>query len=312
MYDKWHQAEFARPNLDVYLPKLYHDRSFLLVFFLCGEYAAKEWCGLEWRAGRDLLKKREDDRLMFLRLDRADIPGLYSIDGYLDIANMADEDVAREILRRLEGLALASITDGIDTIVKDLRERTFAQIHDRCGTIRILTMERPIQLDGVFTDVNLLQKRPANARKMLQELIEEAQLGAFGHLGAFMQNTERVRGRDVFEDHRRIMIYGKPGAGKTTFLKRLAVECAMGRLLPKLVPAFVPLRDFAEADGSTGLIGYIQRGWADELRSHEVFCEGRALILLDGLDEVRDKDFGRVRKAIEELVTEFPHVVTLP
>ena len=81
----------------------------------------------------------------------------------------------------------------------------------------------------------------------------------------------------------------------------------MGRLLPKLVPAFVPLRDFAEADGSTGLIGYIQRGWADELRSHEVFCEGRALILLDGLDEVRDKDFGRVRKAIEELVTEFPH-----
>jgi hypothetical protein len=35
----------------------------------------------EWRAGRDLLKRREDDRLMFLRLDGSDIPGLFSIIG---------------------------------------------------------------------------------------------------------------------------------------------------------------------------------------------------------------------------------------
>jgi hypothetical protein len=79
LYDKWYGAEFARPNLDVYLPELYHKESLLLVFFLSSEYVTKEWCGLEWRAGRDLLKQGEDDRLMFLRLDHADIPGLYSI-----------------------------------------------------------------------------------------------------------------------------------------------------------------------------------------------------------------------------------------
>jgi hypothetical protein len=75
-----------------------------LVFFLCGEYTEKEWCGLEWRAGRDLLKKNEDDRLMFLRLDLANIPGLYSIDGYLDISSLTADEVAREILKRLEAL----------------------------------------------------------------------------------------------------------------------------------------------------------------------------------------------------------------
>src|ERR1035437_10139344 len=90
LYDKWYGAEFARPNLDVYLPELYHKESLLLVFFLSSEYVTKEWCGLEWRAGRDLLKQGEDDRLMFLRLDHADIPGLYSIYGYLDISGMAD------------------------------------------------------------------------------------------------------------------------------------------------------------------------------------------------------------------------------
>ena len=111
LYDKWHRAEFARPNLDIYLPKLYHERSRLLVFFLCGEYAQKEWCGLEWRAGRDLLKRNEDDRLMFLRLDLADIPGLYSIDGYLDISRLTDEEVVREILKRLETL----VPDSVET-----------------------------------------------------------------------------------------------------------------------------------------------------------------------------------------------------
>lgn len=105
LYDDWHRAEFARPNLDVYLPQLYHEESLLLVFFLCSQYAKKEWCGLEWRAGRDLLKKNQDDRLMLLRLDHADIPGLYSVDGYLDIDRMPDDEVAREILRRLEMLA---------------------------------------------------------------------------------------------------------------------------------------------------------------------------------------------------------------
>jgi hypothetical protein len=104
LYDKWHMAEFARPNLDVYLPKLYHEQSRLLVFFLGEEYTQKEWCGLEWRAGRDLLKRNEDDRLMFLRLDPADIPGLYSIDGYLDVNCLNDGQVASEILKRLEAL----------------------------------------------------------------------------------------------------------------------------------------------------------------------------------------------------------------
>jgi hypothetical protein len=104
LYDRWHAAEFARPNLDVYLPDLYHEQSGLIVFFLCRAYAQKEWCGLEWRAGRDLLKHREDHRLMLLRLDDAEIPGLYSIDGYLDIIGMSDDDVAAAILNRLRSL----------------------------------------------------------------------------------------------------------------------------------------------------------------------------------------------------------------
>ena len=101
LYDKWYAAEFARPNLDTYLSKLYHDESDLIAIFLCQEYTEKEWCALEGRAWRDVLKHKEDERLMFLRLDQAGVPGVYSIDGYLPIRRMSDAEVAAAILQRL-------------------------------------------------------------------------------------------------------------------------------------------------------------------------------------------------------------------
>src|SRR3984885_8899256 len=116
LYDAWHRSEFARPNLDVYLPKLYHEQSLLLVFFLCGAYVQKEWCGLEWRAGRDLLKQRQDDRLMLLRLDAADIPGLYPIDGYLDISNLSNEEVASDILKRAAMLEFSHMRESTSSV----------------------------------------------------------------------------------------------------------------------------------------------------------------------------------------------------
>ena len=72
-----------------------------MVFFFCEDYNKKEWCGLEWRAGRDLLKHKEDNRLMFARFDEADIPGIYSGDGYLDLRVLSDAQATDEILKRL-------------------------------------------------------------------------------------------------------------------------------------------------------------------------------------------------------------------
>jgi hypothetical protein len=59
-YDDYYKAELARPNLDTYLQEIYHDKAELVVIFLCSEYEQKEWCGLEWRAVLDMLKKKKD------------------------------------------------------------------------------------------------------------------------------------------------------------------------------------------------------------------------------------------------------------
>ncbi|MGI0486048.1 SUMF1/EgtB/PvdO family nonheme iron enzyme [Pantanalinema rosaneae CENA516] len=100
-YDKWYEPELARPNLDTYLQAIYHDDAELIVVFLCAAYEQKEWCGLEWRAIRNLIKQKQDEAIMLIRFDQTVIPGLFSIDGYIDATNRKPEEIATLILQRL-------------------------------------------------------------------------------------------------------------------------------------------------------------------------------------------------------------------
>lgn len=100
-YDYDYQAQLARPNLDTLLQDIYRNQSELVVVFLCAEYAQKQWCGLEWRAIRDIIKSKEDDRVMFVRFDDAPVDGVLSIDGYIDARSFGAQEVARFIVERL-------------------------------------------------------------------------------------------------------------------------------------------------------------------------------------------------------------------
>ena len=101
LYDLFHQAEFAMPNLDTHLQKLYHDESELIVVCLCSHYNQKEWCGLEWRAIRGLLNNKKQNKIMFLRTDTGDVDGIFgTIDGSVPISkDNIDETIALIIER---------------------------------------------------------------------------------------------------------------------------------------------------------------------------------------------------------------------
>lgn len=99
-YDGFFAAQLARPNLDNVLTSVYRERSDLIVVFLCKDYAASQWCGLEWRSVRDLIKHGPSHKIMLLRLDDEAIEGLLSIDGYLDIRSMDAVGIRDAILSR--------------------------------------------------------------------------------------------------------------------------------------------------------------------------------------------------------------------
>src|SRR5215471_15284057 len=108
-YDRYYEAELARPNLDTYLTNIYREDADLIAIFLCANYAQKDWCGLEWRVVRDVLKQRRDSEIMPFKFDDVIIEGLLSIDGYIDIAHRTPEEVACLILQRIDGKGTFSL-----------------------------------------------------------------------------------------------------------------------------------------------------------------------------------------------------------
>lgn len=100
-YDNNYKAQLARPSLDILLQDIYRNRARLIVVFLCEKYQAKEWCGIEFRAIREIIKEREDNKVMFIKMDEGHVDGVFSTDGYVDGRRDPPKEVAAFIQERL-------------------------------------------------------------------------------------------------------------------------------------------------------------------------------------------------------------------
>jgi len=220
----------------------------------------------------------------------------------------------QDVLNQLDSFSdppgLPSQIQDIEALVATIRTQVHGDIQARCGTMRVLDMEQPIGLGDIYTSVNILEKLSGRRRLGLDDLLQDCDLENFDRFLLGQVRHQRVPGLKAVECYDQLMILGKPGAGKTTFMKRLAILCNQGKFQPQRVPVFVTLKDYAEARGKPKLQTYIQRQWnacgveaADALST--VLGNGKALVLLDGLDEVYETDHDRVLQDIKTFAHQF-------
>ncbi|MEH2025912.1 NACHT domain-containing NTPase [Nostoc sp.] len=195
----------------------------------------------------------------------------------------------------------------IDAIVQLVREKIKPLIQQRCGTMRVLDMTQPIGLNDIYTSVNILEKITGRQRLGIDELLEQYKSQDFDLFGLNKITEKRVPGLEAVEKYSKLMILGKPGAGKTTFLKYLAIQCIEGKFQAERVPIFVNLKNFAEAANKPGLLQHVTEETINPISSiRDVLTYGKALVLLDGLDEVREEDSDRILKEIREFSDRYP------
>ena len=100
-YDRFYEAQLARPNLDLLLHEIDGERSGLVVVFVCADYDEKLWCGIEWRRIRERGAIGADREMMYVRLGEGQVAGMTRLDGYLDGNLRPPEAVARMIVGRV-------------------------------------------------------------------------------------------------------------------------------------------------------------------------------------------------------------------
>ncbi len=222
----------------------------------------------------------------------------------------------------------------LDELVREVRGQAKRYIDEYCSTMRVLNMTQKIELSEIYTSVNILQKLTRSRQWRFDELLELSR-DMFELLARGEIVKRGVPGLKAVQEHSKLMVFGKPGAGKTTFLKFVALQCSAGQLFPKLIPLFVPLKEWAEAEGSPGLLQHlinlfasygiapnaqVKQGFFNFLMNQDqesaqkcvnltavekVLRSGRILLLLDGLDEVREANTKHVIREIEAFTRQF-------
>lgn len=84
---------------------IYRNRSKLVVVFLCEKYQEKEWCGIEFRAIKEIIMERQNEKIMFVKMDDGAVEGVFKTDGYIDGWVHSPTEVAGFIKERIDLLS---------------------------------------------------------------------------------------------------------------------------------------------------------------------------------------------------------------
>jgi energy-coupling factor transporter ATP-binding protein EcfA2 len=196
---------------------------------------------------------------------------------------------------------------------KAAAEEYRAKIKRLYGTMQIMGMPEPVPLEDIFTEAYLLDKPTAFGRFDIERLKQTS-----ADPDSPPPNAKRIGGLTLVSENKNLFILGKPGAGKSTFLKYIALQAAESiKPIIDKIPVFISLKEWS--DSGKDLMPFIaERFDICNFPDAEPFVEellksDSAVVLFDGLDEVNQESGERDKqtRVMNNFVEKYDRTQTL-
>lgn len=229
-------------------------------------------------------------------------------------------DIAISLFRSLsgsEGKFLGIFGKTLDRKVKEAvvsaSKRYEKQFKQRHGICQALGMSAPVKVESVNTIVQFLDN--PNIRKSEPDDDDDNLELAYDPQRSRRPNPEKFSqqpGIEAANEQKYLMVHGCPGVGKSTFLRRVALEVLSGRreiFQHSLIPVFIELKRFISDDVDIEqciVEQFSNSGFpAADRFTIEALRQGKLLVLLDGLDEVPQNYFTSVINKTQKFVEQY-------
>jgi len=198
-----------------------------------------------------------------------------------------------------------------DLVVFNASQKYVENYQKRHCQLKVLGMREPVNLSDVYTGVKLLDD--SDIWQFDPNTLEETFRGnrLRGYAGS-SRSDKKQSGLAIANQKQYIMVLGGPGAGKSTFLRKVGLEALRtfyyenAVYKPRLIPVLLELKRFEKEDVD------IEKFITTEFETcgfpeaatftRNALVQGNLLVLLDGLDEVPSVNLDNVLNTIQDFV----------
>ncbi len=190
--------------------------------------------------------------------------------------------------------------------------------HERHGAVKAPGMSKPVAIRDIYTDVQFASPDFLRAFSSPENLEACARLTGEANRHLLHRIPGKRSGIQVANETQYLSVLGQPGAGKSTFLRRMGMEA----LAPKKarnyvhdsIPVFVELKNLRPSEpGSTNKRIAVEDAIVQEFMTcgfphaerftRDALVQGKLLVLMDGIDEVSkelvDASVGAIRDFVD-------------
>ncbi|MGC1527871.1 MAG: NACHT domain-containing protein, partial [Phormidesmis sp.] len=222
------------------------------------------------------------------------------------ITDTTKEGSSSAIVQKIQGLKVKS-----RQVIFDASRRYIETYQKRHCQLKVLGMREPVDLASVYTGVKLLDSQDILQfdPDALEETFRENRFRGYSSRG---RENKKQSGIAIANQKQYLMVLGGPGAGKSTFLRKVGLEALRtvyyedAVYQPRVIPVLLELKRFeaSDVDIAKFIAAEFQTCGFPEAEAfmENALVQGNLLVMLDGLDEVPSANLDNVLKTIRDFV----------